>query len=854
MQTKIIQQTTVAALYAIAVNSQASPSREPLLDAGDIQDVFPSAILAPDVATSLATAADSIIASVTAAPQFTSFLSVVATGIPITAQIEIQNDPTDFVLDILSGSPLPSWATALPPSVGQYLESVAQDVNSIVTSDFGALYTSVSSEVAALETGVASTGGYSYPTGGYSSGNSTVPRPTGSAVAPGSTPAAFDSSAFSLRAGSIITGAVTIAIEGIFTSSSSTSQPVLSTDRPLPSVAGFPINQYLTATKTSTSPLSIPFAMAPASTYYGLPISLFLALIFWLLTVLPSVQHIITSVSIASNKNVRNLNAEADTKNARIQELEHLARQERRQMRANADEISQLKKQLYDANAMVHYQVWMRTLAEKKLEQEIVAKQEIQLRNAQREYDQSLEAARRSLQQSNVRSVREMQKEIDRRQKIHNDVQEEWGRCNDLNCTSRRRLDSAEGVETTLKGQLHNLEQVIVKINSEQAAASARENNLHIGIAANRTMCQGHIDDAYERKRNNTHLGARDRKITKLKARLTNIRHTVNVKDFKLANADKQNEVLKAASSVLQAAQAELVSTKVIKQWINDYQDEKLTSKRYHREFSKCLNKLERCEERVENLQSNCETIMKESMKYMNDNINLLNALRTETETCKALQKQVKCLAEHVSADREEIMNQERNIRNLSETMEEEIAELKPLHVHPLSPYDNTTAVECMDTSADVPKDMSAANQNLILIPNPSHTTLATVAPIQDLTGRDIETEVQASYIETADMNDRGAIQMSVTPAYALELHSSTDRPIGGAEEAVCRILNADEPAIEHGRPKRLDNLSEPLRHGHFGENDNDSDDEDVNWEDALPTPCNRGGEERSKGRKRELG
>ncbi|KAI4177668.1 MAG: hypothetical protein LQ343_000131 [Gyalolechia ehrenbergii] len=206
MQTKRIQRATVAALYAFAVNSQDTSSHEPVLDAADIEDVVPIEILAPAAATSLAAAADSFIA----APQFSSLLSVLATGIPTTAPIAIQNAPTDFLLDLSRGSALPSWATALLPSAGQYLESVGQDATNIITSDFAGLYTSVSSQVAALETGAAASGGYVYPTGGCGNGNNTAPRPTASAAAPGSPPAPFDSSASSLRVGSIIACVVTI--------------------------------------------------------------------------------------------------------------------------------------------------------------------------------------------------------------------------------------------------------------------------------------------------------------------------------------------------------------------------------------------------------------------------------------------------------------------------------------------------------------------------------------------------------------------------------------------------------------------------------------------------------------------
>ncbi|KAL8716735.1 MAG: hypothetical protein Q9225_005964 [Loekoesia sp. 1 TL-2023] len=203
MQSKKLFQLVAVALHAAAVNAQATSTDEPLLDASDIEDVVPTQILAPAEATSIAAVADSFIASITSAPEFSSVVSVLATGVPVTAQEAIEADPTNFVLDLLRGSPPPSWATALPPSVGEYIQSVAEDAAQIVTSDFAGLYTSVSSDVAALETGAAASSGFAYPTGGSGRSNYTAPRPTGSAAAPGPSTQAFPGSANSLRVGSI---------------------------------------------------------------------------------------------------------------------------------------------------------------------------------------------------------------------------------------------------------------------------------------------------------------------------------------------------------------------------------------------------------------------------------------------------------------------------------------------------------------------------------------------------------------------------------------------------------------------------------------------------------------------------
>ncbi|KAL8926671.1 MAG: hypothetical protein Q9208_002745 [Pyrenodesmia sp. 3 TL-2023] len=219
MHSKTLAQAAAVAFYAFGVHSQITPSDEPLVEAEDIQAVVPTELLSPAyvrdanvLATSIAAAADSFIASITAAPEFSSVASVLATAVPLTAQEAIANDPEGFLLSLVRGAPVPSYLTALPPSVEQYVQSVAEDAAQIVTSDFGALYTSVSSEVAELATGapiIPVSGGFVSPTGGYGGvSNFTGPRPTGSAAPPGSSPQAFPGAASSLRAGSVAAAVV----------------------------------------------------------------------------------------------------------------------------------------------------------------------------------------------------------------------------------------------------------------------------------------------------------------------------------------------------------------------------------------------------------------------------------------------------------------------------------------------------------------------------------------------------------------------------------------------------------------------------------------------------------------------
>ncbi|KAL8870691.1 MAG: hypothetical protein Q9174_003323 [Haloplaca sp. 1 TL-2023] len=221
MRSAVLIKSASVVLCAASVNCQATNPDEPLVEAEDIQEVVPTQYLAAAQATSIAAAADSFIASVTAAPEYSSVLSVLATAIPATAQAAIGADPSGYVLDIIRGSPPPAWATSLPPSIGEYIESLARDAAEVVTEDFGGLYTSVSSQVAALETGLAGGGGFVVPTGGYLSPNYTAPQPTESAAppgsnpaSPGSDPAAFEGSASPLR---VKTAAAAVIAMGIVT-------------------------------------------------------------------------------------------------------------------------------------------------------------------------------------------------------------------------------------------------------------------------------------------------------------------------------------------------------------------------------------------------------------------------------------------------------------------------------------------------------------------------------------------------------------------------------------------------------------------------------------------------------------
>ncbi|KAL8991718.1 MAG: hypothetical protein Q9169_007714 [Polycauliona sp. 2 TL-2023] len=186
MHSKTILSSAAFALCAAIVNSQDNPVD---VEASDIEAVVPAEIISPAQASSLANVADSVIASITTAPEFSSVVSVLMTAIPVTAQLDIGSDPEGYVMDILQGSPPPAWATALPPSVEEYFQSLAlqgAQVAQSLASDFPELVTLDPAPASTLETVTSTGGGYAAPTGGYVTSNTTSPQPTGSAAAPGS--------------------------------------------------------------------------------------------------------------------------------------------------------------------------------------------------------------------------------------------------------------------------------------------------------------------------------------------------------------------------------------------------------------------------------------------------------------------------------------------------------------------------------------------------------------------------------------------------------------------------------------------------------------------------------------------
>lgn len=144
------------------------------------------------------------VTSVTAAPEFFSAIAALETAVPLSAVAAIGANPEDFIMELATGT-IPSWFTAIPSSVIDYVESIGEQALSLVEAGTGisALPDGAVSEVEASATaayagaqigayGIYATGGYAHPTGtgygGYAHPTGTgayYPYPTGSGVSGG---------------------------------------------------------------------------------------------------------------------------------------------------------------------------------------------------------------------------------------------------------------------------------------------------------------------------------------------------------------------------------------------------------------------------------------------------------------------------------------------------------------------------------------------------------------------------------------------------------------------------------------------------------------------------------------------
>lgn len=190
----------------------------------------------------------------------------------------------------------------------------------------------------------------------------------------------------------------------------------------------------------------------------------------------------------------------------------------------------------------------------------------------------------------------------------------------------RDELAAKTEVVTTLKGQITELEGIVKSqqstLNSERAARSAREASLLKTIADDRVIYETHVNEANERNQQViqiycTELDKRNLTIDKLDAKVAKLQQIVKDKTAKIANLKSQNAALKSEMS----------------RWIGKFKEEHFTAKRYRKEFSRCLDKVEKRNHEYSLLQSNFRKIMGEMERLREEKSSLLDTIDVQNDT-----------------------------------------------------------------------------------------------------------------------------------------------------------------------------------------------------------------------------
>ncbi|KAL8716736.1 MAG: hypothetical protein Q9225_005965 [Loekoesia sp. 1 TL-2023] len=227
----------------------------------------------------------------------------------------------------------------------------------------------------------------------------------------------------------------------------------------------------------------------------------------------------------------------------------------------------------------------------------------------------------------------------------------------------KHRETVQKSVVTTLEARVQELEHVVAskdaKINSERAAASARENELVATINANVAVYEANVAARDEKIREN--INVYNSELASRDAKVANFGQIVRDKDAQMAELEMKIQVLEERLSGAEKSKPD--TSKKLQQCVNKYKHEKYTSKRYRYEFSKALDKLERREDANERLRK--------------ENTSLRTGLMTASGNIKTLIQDFKILSDEVQQAAVEIHQQEWNIRNYGQTFEEDIAELK---------------------------------------------------------------------------------------------------------------------------------------------------------------------------------
>lgn len=124
--------------------------------------------LAPAVESALPAIESDVVAylaSLVDTPSFTSVNNALDSALPSDVVAQLSTAPADFIIALITETAVPTWASAIPTSVADYLDSVYAHIQSIESADVIDKLPSLTVVDGAKPTG--GYYGYGNPTGGY---------------------------------------------------------------------------------------------------------------------------------------------------------------------------------------------------------------------------------------------------------------------------------------------------------------------------------------------------------------------------------------------------------------------------------------------------------------------------------------------------------------------------------------------------------------------------------------------------------------------------------------------------------------------------------------------------------------
>lgn len=124
------------------------------------------------------------LASLVNTPTFTSVGEALDAALPSDVVAQLTTDPKDFIVALVTETAYPTWVSAIPSDVADYLESVGDHIQSIGTADVSKVLPSIT--VAGGPNPTGGVYGYGYPAG--TEGFATGVHPTGTVSGYGASP------------------------------------------------------------------------------------------------------------------------------------------------------------------------------------------------------------------------------------------------------------------------------------------------------------------------------------------------------------------------------------------------------------------------------------------------------------------------------------------------------------------------------------------------------------------------------------------------------------------------------------------------------------------------------------------